>query len=75
MEQEKSANLAKKTAIVVKFSSTLSVDHSRIKKEKNLKLHTSERYCSFLSFENLSTDRFLSFLMRFLNLTCPMLVS
>ena len=24
-----------------------------------MKLHTNERYCSFLSFENLSTDRFL----------------
>ena len=37
IEQEKSANLDKKTQqyIVVKFSSTLSVDHSRIKdKEK-----------------------------------------
>ena len=29
----------------------------------------------FVSFENLSTDRFLSFLMCFLNLTCPVLVS
>ena len=34
--EEKSANLAKNKAIVVKFSSTLSVDHSRIRnKEKN----------------------------------------
>ena len=38
-----------------------------------MKLHTSERYCLFLSFENLSTDRLLSFLMHFLNLTCPVL--
>ena len=38
-----------------------------MKIKKNLKLHTSERYYSFLSFENLSTERFLSSLMRFLN--------
>jgi hypothetical protein len=44
IEQEKFANLAKNTAIIMKFSSTLSAEHSRIKIKKNLKLHTSERY-------------------------------
>jgi len=38
-----------------------------------LKLHTIEGHYSFLSFENLSTERFLRSLMRFLNLTCPVL--
>ena len=61
--------------IVTKFISTLSVEHSRIKTKKNLKLHTIERYYLFLSFENLSTERFLSSLMCFLNLTCPVLIS
>ena len=50
----------------MEFSSTLSVEHSRIKIKKNLKLNTSERYYLFLSFENLSTERFL---MCFLHLT------
>ena len=38
IEQEKSANLAKNTAIVVKFSSTLSVDHSRIKNKEKFEI-------------------------------------
>ena len=75
IEQEKFAKLAKNTAIIMKFSSTLSVENLRIEIKKNLKLHRSERYYSFLSFENLSTERFLSSFMRFLNLTCPVLVS
>jgi hypothetical protein len=55
--------MAKNTAIIMKFSATLSVEHSRKKIKKNLKLHTSERYYSFLNFENLSIERFLSSLM------------
>ena len=48
---------------MMNFSSTLKNRN----KTKKMKLHTSERYYSFLSFENLSTERFLSSLMRFLN--------
>ena len=38
IEQEKSATLAKNTAIVVKFSSTLSFDHSRIKNKEKIEI-------------------------------------
>ena len=36
-----------------------------------MKLHTNERYCLFLGFENLSTDRFLSFFDAFLKFDLP----
>ena len=75
IEQDKFSNLAKNTAMIMKFSSTMSVEHSRIKIKKKLKLDTSERYYSFVRFENLSTERFLSSLMHFLNLDCPVLIS
>ena len=46
----------------MKFSLTLSVEHSRMKMNLNLKLHTSERYYLFLKFENLGTEFFDVFL-------------
>ena len=57
MEQDKFANLAKNTAIIMKFSSTMSVEHSRIRIKKKLKLHSSEKYYSFTRSENLSNER------------------
>ena len=57
----------------MKFNSTLSAEHSRkeIKKKNEI---TSEIYYSFISFEYLGTTRFLSSLMHFLNMTCPVLI-
>ena len=76
----------------MKFSSTLSVEHSRIKTKIFLNyiqvrdiIKALERLLSsaldimysFLSFENLSTERFISSLMCFLNFSaiCYMTVS
>ena len=44
MEQEKSANLAKNTPMVVKFSSTLSVDHSRIKNKEEIEIEITYKW-------------------------------